>query len=107
MQAEQLQGLQKQLLAVRENREQLQNREKEELLKSGIEMARLDLLQTGIAALNTAEQQLLRSQERLEAHPQPGGEQWGTAPGAWWQAAHLVLGPSSILRPEEPFSISR
>ena len=48
----------------------------------------LDHLERAIALLSAEEYQLLDQLRLLETPPK--GEQWATAPDAWWQAAHHV-----------------
>ena len=99
MQAEQLQRVQEELLAIRQSLEPLQKLEREELAKDEPNYTKLDRLERAIAGLDAKELELLRERGRLET--QPEGEQRGTAPDTWWQAAHLVLGRVSILRQED------
>ena len=83
MQAEQLQRVQEELLAVRQSVEPLQKRQQKELLKDKPNETMLDRLERAIAPLAAEQQQLLEVWKLLET--QPKGEQWGTAPDAWWQ----------------------
>ena len=82
--------MQRELLAVRKGLEPLRTRRREELMKDEVDEAELDELNSLIAHDSANELQLLRELERLE--DRPAGEQWGPAPDAWWQAAHLVWG---------------
>ena len=86
MQAEQLQRLRGELQAVRDSLEPLQEKQLEELMKDELDVTKNHHLNEAIVPLAAVVLQLL--QERLEA--QREGKQWGTAPGAWWQAAPLV-----------------
>ena len=81
MQAEQLQRVQEELLAVRQRVEPLQKRQQKELLKDKPDQAVLKDLKEAIAPLVAELQQLL--DERIMLETQPKGEQWGTAPDAW------------------------
>ena len=101
MQAQELLRLQEELRAVRESLEALQKKQSEEFLKDRLNVTKLDQVDRAIALLVAEQHQLLDQIRLLETHPE--GEQWHTAPGAWWQAAHLVLGPGSILQQEDPF----
>ena len=81
MQAEQLQRVQEELLAVRQSLQPLQKRQQTELLKDKPNKAMLKELKEAIAPLAAEQQQLL--DERIMLETQPKGEHWGTAPNAW------------------------
>ena len=81
MQAERLQRVQEELLAVRQSLQPLQKRQQKELLKDKPDQAVLKDLKEAIAPLVAELQQLLDERKMLET--QPEGEQWGTAPDAW------------------------
>ena len=81
MQAEQLQRVQEELLAIRQRVEPLQKRQQKELIKDKPDQAMLERLERAIAPLAAEQQQLL--DERIMLEGQPKGEQWGTAPDAW------------------------
>ena len=89
--------MQEELEAVRDSLDPLQKKQVEELMKDKYDGTLVDQLHEAIAPLAAAELELLDRRMMLET--QPEGEQWGTAPDAWRQAAHLVLGP--FLRPED------
>ena len=81
MQAERLQGVQEELLAVRQRVEPLQKKQQKELLKGAPDESLLIHLKEAIAPLAAIEQKLLEERGMLGTQPQ--GEQWGTAPDAW------------------------
>ena len=81
MQAERLQRVQEELLAVGQSLQPLQKRQLMELLKDKPNKAMLDRLKRAIAPLAAEQQQLL--DERMMLETQPRGEQWGTATDAW------------------------
>ena len=87
MQAEQQQRLWEELQAVWESLDPLQEKQVEELMKDKPDWSLLNHLHEAIAPLAAAELELL---DRRTMLTQPEGEQWGTAPDAWSQAAHLV-----------------
>ena len=78
MQAERLQRVQEELLAVRQSLQPLQTRQQTELLKDKPNKAMLKELKEAIAPLAAEQQQLLN--ERIMLETQPQGEHWGTAP---------------------------
>ena len=82
MQAERLQTVREELLAVRESLQPLQKKQREELLKDEPNETLLDRLESAIAPLAATEQKLLHERERLETWPE--GEQCGPALDAWW-----------------------
>ena len=90
MQAERLQRVQDELLAVRQSLEPLQKLQQMELTKDEPNYTKLDRLEEAIAPLADQQQDLLGERKMLETPPQAEGEQLGTAPDAGWQAAHLV-----------------
>ena len=74
MQAERLQRLQKDLLAVLKELDPLQKQHREELRKDKSNDTKLDQLKEAIVPLAAEQQQLLDEQKMLES--QPGVEQW-------------------------------
>ena len=99
MQAEELQRVKNRLRRIQDRLEELEEELEEELLKDIPDQTKLKRLKEVMELRIAAEKRLLIEWDRLE--PLPEGEQWGPAPDAWWQAAHLVLGPSSILLQED------
>ena len=92
MQAEDLQRVKDRLHRVQDRLEELEEELEEELLKDNPDQTKLDRLKEAMELRIAAEKKLLSERDRLE--PRRGGEQrlkqWGTAPDAGWQAAHLV-----------------
>ena len=87
------------LRRVQDRLEELEEEVEEGLLQVIPDQTKLDRLKEVMELRIAAEKRRLIERDRQE--PQPEGEQWGPVPDAWWQAAHLVLGPSSILRQED------
>ena len=81
MQAEQLQRIQEELLAIRQSLQPLQKRQQKELLKDRPNKTMLKDLKGAIAPLDAKELELLRQRRLLQT--QAGGELWGMAPDAW------------------------
>ena len=93
MQAEQLQRVQEDLLAIRQSLEPLQKLEQKELIKDEPSYTKLARLESAMARLDKREQELL--EERRVLGTQPEGEQWGTAR----DARPTLCGLFSILGP--------
>ena len=105
MQAEQLQGVREELLAVRESLRPLQKKQREEVLKDEPNKALLDQLEGAIAPL-AATMQKLRDEHRM-LETQPKGKQWAQRlmhgqpcvepdPGSWGQRTDCHLSSQAV-----------